>query len=108
MRLKLDQLDISIEKITKYLLVFKLKNDKSEFLMSLGYTFENWEQLLKDIIEIAVSNDLILERISEFGDLYSIKGKLNNKKVVTIWLQQINNNTYRFITLYPNNYEEKI
>ena len=108
MRLKFEQLDISIEKITEYLLVSKLKNDKSKFLMSLGYTFENWEELLKDIIEIAMNNDLILQRISEFGNLFSIEGNLKNKKVVTIWLQQVNNNTYRFITLYPNNYEEKI
>lgn len=34
MRLKFEQLDISIEKITEYLLVSKLKNDKSKFLMS--------------------------------------------------------------------------
>lgn len=108
MRLKFEQLDISIEKITEYLLVSKLKIDKSKFLMSLGYTFENWEELLKDIIEIAMNNDLILQRISEFGNLFSIEGNLKNKKVVTIWLQQVNNNTYRFITLYPNNYEEKI
>lgn len=63
---------------------------------------------MKDIIEIAMNNDLILQRISEFGNLFSIEGNLKNKKVVTIWLQQVNNNTYRFITLYPNNYEEKI
>jgi hypothetical protein len=108
MRLKLEQLDISIEKITEYLLVFKLKNDKSKFLLSVGYTLENWEQPLKDIIEIAVNNNLILQKVNEFGNLYLISGKLKNKRIVTIWLQQINHDTYRFITLYPNNYEEKI
>lgn len=105
MKIKAEQLDIPIEKITEYLLVVKLKADKSKFLSSMGYTQENWQELLHDIIRIAVNNDLILQRLSEFGNLYSINGKLKNKKVVTIWLQQINNDMYRFITLYPNNYE---
>jgi hypothetical protein len=82
-------------------LVVKLKTDKSKFLFSLGYTKENWQELLHDIIEIALNNDLVLQRISEFGNLYSIDGKLKNRKVITIWLQQLNNDRYRFITLYP-------
>ncbi len=105
MKIKAEQLDIPIEKIIDYLLAAKLKNDKSKFLSSLGYAKENWEELLKDIMEIAISNDLILQRISEFGNLYSINGKLKNKEVITIWLQKISNDMFRFITLYPNNNE---
>lgn len=105
MKIKPEQLDIPVEKIIEYLLVVKLKTDKSKFLFSLGYTKENWEELLKDIIEIAVNNDIILQRVSEFGNLYSINGRLKNKKIITIWLQQISSNIYRFITLYPNNNE---
>ena len=50
----------------------KEKNDKSKFLMSLGYTKENWQELINDIKQIALSNELVLEKTSEFGDLYSI------------------------------------
>jgi hypothetical protein len=101
MKLRLEQLDIPVEKITEYLLTKKEKNDKSKFLQSLGYSLENWQDLVNEIKNIAVKNDLVLERISEFGNLYSIKGKLKNKLIITIWLKQVNKDIYRFITLYP-------
>ncbi len=101
MRIRSDQIDIPVEKIKDYLLIKKEKNDKSKFLYSLGYSLENWNKLLQDIKSIALDNDLILQRVSEFGDMYSIKGTLKNKKIITIWLQQVNENLYRFITLYP-------
>lgn len=105
MRIKEEELEIPIEKITEYLLIVKLKADKSKFLFSQGYTKENWKELLQDILKIALNNDLILQRLSEFGNLYSIKGKLKNRDVITIWFQEKNNNTYRFITLYPAIYD---
>ena len=80
----------------------KNKNDKSKFLLALGYSKENWLELSNDIKNIAVNNDLVLEKTSEFGNLYSIKGQLKNKSIITIWLQQVNKNVYRFITLYPD------
>lgn len=73
MKLRSDQLDIPAEKLTEYLLTKKEKNDKSKFLISIGYSLENWRDLLNDIKQIAVNNDLVLERKSEFGNLYSIK-----------------------------------
>ncbi len=66
MKLRLEQLDIPVEKITEYLLTKKEKNDKSKFLQSLGYSLENWQDLVNEIKNIAVKNDLVLERISEF------------------------------------------
>jgi hypothetical protein len=105
MRITARQIFIAEEKITKYLLVKKTKNDKSGFLYLLGYSLENWHDLLVDIKEVALNHELVLERISEFGDLYSIKGKLKNKRIVTIWVQEIDNEVYRFITLYPDHEE---
>ncbi len=105
MRLKAEQVDIAFEKITQYLLTEKEKNDKSKFLFALGYTKENWQKLLYDIKEIAINNDLILEKTSVYGNLYSVKGNLNQKKIITIWLHQLSKDMYRFITLYPNNDE---
>ncbi len=49
MKIKPDQLDIPVEKVTEYLLVKKEKNDKSKFLLSLGYSKENWQELLNDL-----------------------------------------------------------
>ncbi len=102
MKIKPEQLDIPEEKITEYLLAKKEKNDKSKFLLSLGYSKENWQDLLDDIKNIAISNELILERKSEFGNLYSIKGALKRKFIITIWLKQMDKDIYRFITLYPD------
>jgi hypothetical protein len=69
MRIESYQIDIPVEKITDYLLVKKEKNDKSKFLLNLGYSQENYQELLNDIRNIALSNDINLERSSEFGDL---------------------------------------
>ncbi len=102
MRLTEDQIIVPAEKITEYLLVRKDKNDKSKFLMSLGYTKNNWQELVNDIKKIALNNELILERSSEFGDLYSIKGQLKTKAIITIWLEKVSHVSYRFITLYPD------
>src|SRR5215831_16523331 len=99
MQLTEDQIIISAEKINEYLLIRKDKNDKSKFLRSLGYTKDNWQELVNDIKQIALSNELVLERTSEFGDLYSIKGQLKTKAVITIWLEKVSQVAYRFITL---------
>jgi hypothetical protein len=102
MRLSEDQIIIPAEKITEYLLTKKDKNDKSKFLISLGYTKDNWQELVNDIKQIALNNELVLERTSEFGDLYSINGQLKTKAVITIWLEKVSQVAYRFITLYPD------
>ncbi len=102
MGLHRSQILIAPEKITAYLLVEKRKNDKSKFLLSLGYSIQNWEELANDICVIAENNEPRLERESEFGDLYSIKGFLKIKAIITIWLQQTESGAYRFVTLYPD------
>jgi hypothetical protein len=101
MKLRLDQIIVSREKITTYLLVPKPKNDKSSFLKKLGYSINDAEELIKDIKELAIENEVKLSRTSEFGDLYTVSGKLKNKLVVTVWLEQVDDDTFRFITLYP-------
>ncbi len=101
MRLLPEQIIISKEKITDYLLVKKAKNDKSIFLEKLGYTKENYTALIDDIKSLAVKNDIVLSRTSDFGNLYSVVGVLRNKVVITIWLEQLPDNTFRFVTLYP-------
>lgn len=98
MKLAEDQIVIPAEKITAYLLVKKEKNDKSIFLNVLGYSYDNWEELANDIKQIALTNELIFQKRSEFGDLYSIKGRLKNSAVFTVWFQQIAGEVYRFIT----------
>jgi hypothetical protein len=98
---------IDTAKITNYLLVPKDKNDKSKFLNELGYTLDNWEILVEDIKNIVLENEAIFQKESPFGgDLYEVKGQLRNFVVITIWLVLDNQNTFRFVTLFPNKSEK--
>ena len=90
-------------KITNYLLVPKDKNDKSRFLNDLGYSLDNWEDLANDICKIINENEAIFQKSSPFGgDLFEVKGQLRNFGIVTIWLLLESENTFKFVTLFPN------
>lgn len=103
MKLKVEQLIIQEDKILNYLLVWKEKNDKSKYLEQLGFNSDNYKELIEEIKTIATSNDMFLSRENEFGNLYQIEGLLKESLIVTIWIEQLDNNQYRFITLYPSN-----
>lgn len=101
MKLSLEQIEIPVEKVIQYLLVKKPKNDKSAFLNRLGYNETNVQRLIQDIKQLAIENEAELSRVSEYGDLYKITGKLKEVLIVSIWLEQIEENKFRFVTLYP-------
>jgi hypothetical protein len=101
MIIKREQLIITEEKILDYLLVNKEKNNKSGFLASIGFNRNNYIELIEAIREIAATHEAVLSRKSEFGDLYKIEGKLKSSLVITIWIEQVENNKFRFVTLYP-------
>ncbi len=93
-------------KLTKYLLVFKSRNDKSQFLAQAGYTIENWQNLKKAILQINHINYAIEDRTNEYGTFYNVYGELQgvngvNLSVVTIWLRRKSDNKFQFITLKP-------
>ena len=96
-----DQLVIPKEKILRYLLIKKDKNDKSGFLAALGFTAENYTELIDEIKVVASSNEAILTRSSPFGNLYKVEGMLKESLGVTIWIEQVEYNKFRFVTLYP-------
>lgn len=50
---------IAAEKLTKYLLVLRKRNDKSRWLAKVGYTLENWQLLEKDLRTQILSLDAI-------------------------------------------------
>ena len=95
------EIEIPIAKITGYLLIKKDKNDKSAFLAKLGYTMENYNELVNDIKNIVACNEANLQQQTPFGELYEVRGKLKNFGVVTIWLLAIDTEKYKFITLFP-------
>lgn len=94
------------DKITRYLLVPRIKDDKSKFLAQAGFTQENPEELLLAIRQLAATNEAIEDNTNEYGTFYIVEGNLegiNNRNlaVVTIWLQSKHDGNFRFITLKP-------
>ncbi|MGI8499777.1 MAG: DUF6883 domain-containing protein [Hassallia sp.] len=80
------------DKITRYLLVPRIKDDKSKFLAQAGFTQENTEELLTAIRQLAATNEAVEDNTNEYGTFYRVEGNLqgiNNRNlaIVTIWLQ---------------------
>ena len=89
---------IAEEKLTKYLLVFLPKDDKSQFLQKAGYTLENWQQLEIDL------RAQILTQPAIYGSKYRIDATLKGVngvelEVTTIWM--LTNQQAKFVTLVP-------
>jgi hypothetical protein len=93
-------------KLTKYLLVFKTRNDKSQYLLQGGFKIDNWQEL-KLAIQMSIKENEAIEDITDqYGTYYQVIGTLqgvNNTilPVVTIWLKRKSDNQFQFITLKP-------
>lgn len=92
---------IASEKLTAYLLVFNEQSDKSKFLAEGGYTLANWKTLDADLRTL-LENTAIFQKNDPFGDYFAVSGQLNGGIwVKTIWLREIGQEVFRFITLIP-------
>jgi hypothetical protein len=101
---------ITREKITDYLLKWQPDNDKSTFLARAGYSPDNWEQLLEDILTQILPVEAELMRKTAYGDLFRIRGKLLGPngvslRVITIWMMERASRETKFITLFPDKEE---
>jgi hypothetical protein len=101
-----DNAVIPEEKLTRYLLVPRLKDDKSKYLAQAGFTQANPDDLLTAIRQLIVNNEAIKDNVNEYGVFYLVEGNLqginnNNLAVVTVWLQSKYDGSFRFITLKP-------
>lgn len=99
------------QKLTRYLLVYQSKDDKSEFLAKAGYTLQTWERLRQDILR-AVEGAEVSEVIeTEWGIRFRVKSRwqgLNGQwlKVITIWQRDTDSESIRFVTLSPDKSSE--
>jgi hypothetical protein len=103
----LENVVIHEDKLTRYLLVHKDKNDKSKFLEQAGYTIENWKILESDLRLLFTNGVVIFEDENEYGRNYSVSGLLigpnsQTLKVKTIWMYDTRKELTKFITLYPD------
>ena len=89
-----DDAIISEEKLVRYLLAPRRKNDKSGFLAQAGFTSANPDRL-----------EQAIRRQNEYGAFYRVEGVLVGPEgmllTVTIWIQQTIEDRYRFVTLKP-------
>ncbi len=98
---------ITQEKLTKYLLVLRKRNDKSQWLAKAGYVLENWRKLENDLREQILSIDAMPTENTKYGQMYEIRGKLVGPNgislaVCTIWMKESATEETKFITMYPN------
>ena len=95
------------DKITRYLLVQRARNDKSKFLVQAGFTLENSEALTAAIQSLIKVSDAVEDRSNEYGIFYQAAGELVgvngvSLSVVTIWLQRQTDGKFQFVTLKPS------
>jgi hypothetical protein len=106
MRLPTDA-TIAREKLAKYLLVSRARDDKSAFLARAGYTLETADQLLLDLQTQILPLDAEPLEIGKFGRYFEIRGALTGPSGVTlavrtIWMTEHLSGVTKFITLMPD------
>jgi hypothetical protein len=98
--------DIPIRKLTHYLLVAQLKDDKSKFLARGGFVLENHSELEHAIRRLAAEQPAYEDRADKFGRYYRVDGWLtgvNNRSlpVTLVWIQWDFDGSFHFVTLKP-------
>lgn len=96
--------EISMEKLTGYLLLPLAKSDKSRWLARSGYATANPERLLDDLREQILPVDATPIRSTPFGEAYEICGHLHGPSghpisIRTIWLKQALPGRFHFVAL---------
>ncbi len=106
MRIPADDAAIAREKLTEYLLVPQVKNDKSRFLAQAGFTQDNPDMLEAAIRTVITENGAVQARENDYGAFSHVSGDLKGPDgalaVVTVWILAAQDDTYRFITLKPD------
>ena len=96
---------IAEEKLTKYLLVFLPKDDKSQFLQKGGYTLENWQQLEIDLRLQVLNQPAKFVEETIYGSKYRIDATLkgvNGVEIEVTTIRMLTDQQEKLVTLVPN------
>jgi hypothetical protein len=98
--------DISMEKLTRYLLMPRVRDDKSKFLAQAGFDQTNPDVLLQAIQDHAAAHEAISDGDNEYGEFYRVEDGLLGPNgitlpVVTIWIRWHIDGSTHFVTLKP-------
>lgn len=97
---------IPVEKLTLYLLVLRVRDDKSKFLSIGGFSISNPGALshaIRTLNEVAPAFEV---KESRYGTYYRVAGELVglngvNLSVTTIWFKRRIDDKFQFVTLVP-------
>ena len=96
---------IAPEKLTNYLLLPRLVDDKSRFLRRMGFTQSNPDVLKAAIRQLADEADAGEDGANMYGTFWRVAGILRgpvaNVNVILIWLEWHSDRSFHFITLKP-------
>ncbi len=98
--------EILSNKVTNYLLVRRISNDKSKFLARAGFTLDNPDELLVSLRELAIEAEAAEDGDNEFGTFFRADGLLAGPNgralaVATVWLRWHSDGSFHFVTLKP-------
>jgi hypothetical protein len=93
-------------KIVRYLLVHKIRNDKSKFLAQAGFTQRNPNALKVALQLQAVATDAIEDTTNEYGTFYRVISDLVGTNgvrlsIISVWLRKPVDGHFQFVTLKP-------
>ena len=94
------------EKITRYLLVSRMWNDKSKFFAQAGFTCTNPHDLKKELAALAQKAEAVEDGDNEYGIFYRTDGELtgpNGRRllITAVWMRRKADGVVCFITLKP-------
>lgn len=94
------------EKLTGYLLVPRIWNDKSKSLSQTGFTSTNPGRLKKELATLAQKAEAVEDGVNEYGIFYRTDGELTGPNgrslpVTVIWMRRKTDGVVCFTTLKP-------
>ena len=94
------------DKLTRYLLAPRPRNDKSKYLARAGFTLLNWQALLEELQRLTREVEVVEDITHEYGTFYLVEGRIKGPNglepdLITVWLKSAEDNRFRFITLKP-------
>jgi len=97
---------IPSEKLTRYLLVSRLWDDKSRFLAQAGFSLADPANLENAIRQTVSQSEAFEDGTNDYGTFFRIDGDLvgpngRTLQVVLVWLQWKLDGTFHFVTLKP-------
>ena len=97
---------IVASKLRDYLLVQKLRNDKSAWLATAGYGPDNWPELERELRSQLLAGEAEIIEDNGYGLVYRMDVLLTGPNgqqldTTTIWMTEHATDVTKFITLYP-------